>query len=88
MRLLHRVALLGLAATAGVASADGGLTVDAAGGYWFGAQTKLRLQAVPVQAQPLRLGYAAESGLAHRTPLSASVTGDYYFSTQIVEPGQ
>ncbi len=61
MRLLHRVALLGLAATAGVASADGGLTVDATGGYWFGAQTKLRLQAVPVQAQPLRLGYEAEA---------------------------
>ena len=63
MHLLRSVALLGLAGLTGLSTADTGMRVDSAGGYWFGPQTRLRLQAMPLYADQLRLGYACDTGL-------------------------
>jgi len=79
MRPLHCVASMGLALAAGASLAEG-LQVDAAGGYWFGSETRLRLHAQPLAAPALRLGEAAAPALSLWQPWAVSVTGDYYFS--------
>lgn len=85
MRMLRSLASIGLVCLAGAAVADTGLRLDATGGYWFGAETRLRLQAVPLQGQPVRLGYSTAAMLSQRVPMAASLAGDYYFSTDIVD---
>ena len=45
MRILRLSAPLALLCAAGLAAADGGLKVDAAGGFWSDVQTKLRFSA-------------------------------------------
>lgn len=83
MRMLHCVASMGLAVLAGASLAEG-IKLDAAGGYWFGTETRLRLQAVPLTTQPLRLGETYAASLTPRQPWAASLTGDYYFSSALL----
>ncbi len=80
MRMLNWVASMGLACLAGAAWGDG-IKVDATGGYWFGAETRLRLQAVRVATPPLRLGTSGAASLNPGLPYAASLTGDYYLSS-------
>jgi hypothetical protein len=87
MRMLHCFASIGLALLAGVSLAEG-IKVDAGGGYWFGSETRLHLQAQPLATPSLRLGEAAAPSLPLRQPLAASVTGDYYFSSALLDGAQ
>lgn len=84
MRLRPTLASICLAGAAGLAGADTALVPDGTGGYWFGPQTRLRLQAMPQAGPPLRLGYTVEPALAR--PLGASLAGDYYFGAQPDDP--
>lgn len=85
MRILCRVASMALLCAAGAVAADTGLKVDAAGGFWSGAQTSLRLSAVRTDVTPLRLGSQAATGLASHGPMAATLSGDYYFSKDIAD---
>jgi hypothetical protein len=85
MRSLKCLAPMALACLAGAATADTGLKLDAAGGYWFANQPRLHLQATSLSAEPVRLGYSTAAPLSRHIPLAASVTGDYYFSSDIAE---
>jgi len=75
---------MGLAVLAGTSLAED-FKVDAGGGYWFGSETRLRLQAQPLAAPALRLGQAASPSLSLRQPWAASVTGDYYFQSAALD---
>ncbi len=88
MCTLRCLASVGLTCLAAGATADTGLKFDATGGYWFGSESRLRLQAVPMRAEPIRLGYSSAAALSQLAPVAASLTGDYYFSSGIVEPEQ
>jgi hypothetical protein len=85
MLILRSIVSGCLSCLVGVAVADTGLKVDSAGGYWFGTEARLRLQAVRLDMQPLRLGYSLAGAQMQPPTLAASVTGDYYFSTDILD---
>lgn len=83
MRMLQCVVTMGWVCLAGAAAAEG-IKVDGTGGYWFGSETRLRLQVMPLSAPPLRLGAAGGASLSlqqPQQPMAASLTGDYYFSS-------
>jgi hypothetical protein len=86
MRLPHCVTSMGLALAVGTSLAEG-LKVDAAGGYWFGSETRLRLHAQPLAAPALRLGDAAWPAQSLWQPRAGSLTGDYYFSAARPDDG-
>jgi hypothetical protein len=85
MRVLGSIATLGLVCVAGVAAADTGLKVDAAGGFWYGAQSRLHVVALRTEVLPFRLGYRPSQELSAPAPWAASLSGDYYFSAQITD---
>jgi len=80
MRILRHSAPWALLWAAGLAVAEGGLKVGAAGGFWSDVQTKLRFNAVVVDSAPSLLGYPAMARAQDPAPLGASLGGDYYFS--------
>lgn len=87
MRMLQCVATMGLVCLAGAAAAEG-IKIDGTGGYWFGAETRLRLQVMPLSAPALRLGAAGSGSLSLQQPMAASLTGDYYFSPALSDDTQ
>ena len=87
MRMLQCVVTMGWVCLAGAAAAEG-IKIDNTGGYWFGAETRLRLQVQPMSAPPLRLGPAASASLSLQQPMAASLTGDYYFSSALADDTQ
>jgi hypothetical protein len=48
----------------------------------------VHLQAVGLDSAPLRLGYQAGAGFGGRAPWAASLSGDYYFSKDIIDAAQ
>ena len=88
MRILRLSALLALLCAAGLAAAEGGLKVNAAGGFWSDMQTKLRFSAVVLDNSPALAGYPGLLNVADGSPLGASLGGDYYFSKDLVTRGQ
>lgn len=86
MRVLSSFATLGLLCAATAAAAQTGLKVDQAGGYWAGTQTRLHLHALGADAQAVPLGFRPRPELPGPAPLAASLSGDYYFSTQLADP--
>lgn len=90
MRMLQCVATMGWVCLAGAAAAEG-IKIDSTGGYWFGAETRLRLQVMPMSAPALRLGPATSASLSlqqQQQPMAASLTGDYYFSSALADDTQ
>lgn len=83
MRILRISASLALICAVGLAAADGGLKVDAAGGFWSDVQTKLRFSAAVLDGPPTLAGLAPLSNLQYSAPLGASIGGDYYFSKDL-----
>jgi hypothetical protein len=83
MRILHLSAALALLCTAGLAAAEGGLKVAAAGGFWSDVQTKLRFSAAVMDTAPSLGGYPTMAVAREYTPLGASLGGDYYFSKDL-----
>lgn len=83
MRILRHSAPWVLLCAAGLAAAEGGLKVGAAGGLWSDLQTKLRFNAVVVDSAPPLLGYPAMASAQDPAPLGASLGGDYYFSKDL-----
>jgi hypothetical protein len=79
---------LALLWAAGLAAAEGGLKVGAAGGFWSDVQTKLRFSAAVVDSAPPLLGYPAMAGAQDAAPLGASLGGDYYFSRDVAAGGR
>jgi hypothetical protein len=87
MRILRRTAACALWAVAAHATADGGLKVASAGGFWSDVQTRLRFSAVVVEPLPRLAGYAAATGMHHEAPIAASLAGDYYFTSKDLADG-
>jgi hypothetical protein len=79
MRILRCLAVAALLGTAGLAAAEGGLRVDAVGGFWSVQQTRLQINAVVVDSTPSLMGLQA--------PLAGSLGGDLYFSKALADPG-
>jgi hypothetical protein len=79
MRIRRVLVVAGLLYTAGLAVADGGLKVDAVGGFWSAQQTRLQINAVVLDATPSLAGLQA--------PLAGSLAGDYYFSKNLADVG-
>jgi hypothetical protein len=79
MRILRCLAVAALLGTAGLAAAEGGLKVDAVGGFWSVQQTRLQFNAVIVDAGPNLQGLQA--------PMAGSLGGDFYFSKALADPG-
>jgi hypothetical protein len=79
MRTLRSLAVAALLGTAGLAAAEGGLKVDAVGGFWSVPQTRLQLNAVVLDAAPNLQGLQA--------PLAGILGGDFYFSKALADPG-
>jgi hypothetical protein len=77
MRILRLSAAAALLCTAALAAADGGLKVDAVGGFWSVQQTRLQINAVLVDATPSLAGLQA--------PLAGSLAGDFYFSKTLAD---
>lgn len=88
MRILRLSAPLALLCAAGLAAADGGLKVAAAGGFWSDVQTKLRFSAAVLDSTPPLVGYPAMAGARYPVPLGASLGGDYYFSKDLAAGGR
>ncbi len=86
MRILRLSVALALLCAAGLAAADGGLKVDAAGGFWSDVQTKLRFSAVVLDGSTA--GSPAMLNAQDAAPLGASVGGDYYFSKDLAAGGR
>ncbi|MBS1175879.1 MAG: hypothetical protein H6R06_291 [Proteobacteria bacterium] len=80
MRILRLSAPLALLCVAGLAAAEGGLKVQAAGGFWSDMQTKLRFSAVVLESSPALSGYPTMLTEQDPAPLGASFGGDYFFS--------
>ena len=79
MRILRCLAAAAMLSTAGLAAADGGLKVDAVGGFWSVQQTRLQINAVVLDTAPSLVGVQA--------PLAGSLAGDFYFSKALTDPG-
>jgi hypothetical protein len=79
MRILRCLAVAALLGTTGLAAAEGGLKVDAVGGFWSVQQTRLQLNAMVVDSAPTLTGL--------QPPLAGSLGGDFYFSKALADPG-
>jgi hypothetical protein len=88
MRILRHSAPWVLLCAAGLAAAEGGLKVGAAGGFWSDVQTQLRFSATVVGIAPMQLGYPATASTLDPAPLGASLGGDYYFSKDFTTGGR
>lgn len=88
MRILRLSAPVILLCAAGIAAADGGLKVGAAGGFWSDVQTQLRFNAAVVDSGLPLAGYPALSNTQDSGPLGASIGGDYYFSKDLAVVGR
>jgi hypothetical protein len=87
MRILRLSLPLALFCTAGLAAADGGLKVNAVGGFWSEVQTQLRFSAAVVAGPPPLAGQPLAAAAADYGPLGASVGGDYYFFSKDLATG-
>jgi len=83
MRILRCTAPWALLCAAGLAAAEGGLKVGAAGGFWSDVQTQLRFSAVVVDSAPLPVGYPPMAGTQDPVRQGVSLGGDYYFSRDL-----
>jgi len=88
MRILRRSAPWVLLCAAGLAAAEGGLKVGATGGFWSDVQTKLRFSATVVDTAAPRVDYPSMTSFHDPAPLGASLSGDYYFSTDLAALGR
>jgi hypothetical protein len=88
MRILRHSAPLALLWLAALASAEGGLKVGAAGGFWSDVQTKLRFSAKVVDIAAPPVGHMAMTGNHDLAPLGASLGGDFYFSRDLAAAGR
>jgi hypothetical protein len=87
MRILNNVvASILLAGLAGGAGADGSPNDGVTGLYELAPQGGLQWHAVRLEHAPLRLGYAATTGISRPQPLAASLSGDYHFSADPNSP--